>query len=486
MVVTEQRQIEALRDTITSLSDELHSLKSLGWADLRGYSEGVNTPGPSLSSLHEIFRPLHKMAVQHPLFISGASLRHGYIFGRGMDYVGIPDSKKKVKRILRENAKVFSSLGYPTANLDLFTSGQYFLVRRLRDDYFFPIPLVQIDGFVTDPDDSSEIWAVERTWNDGVNPSPRSVWIPVARYASDLAGARVPQTDSPTPMSYSTDYTVYIHQGNKLSGWPLAVPDSLGAYVYALAYDGYLQDSAKLIHSLSMFAWRMSTQNSQNVAKAAEIVKDAKRNPENVAGFALDTNGAITSVGVPSAQVNFNNGQPLAAQVAAALGVPVIALISSPGATGGSYGAAQTLDTPTIKRFSALQNNWAQFYDEILADLGAGDDAHVEFPQIDPDANYRQLTGVATAVQNGTLWPDEGRQGVLGATDVTALHSATAYNRAAFKANVLHQIDSSTGSSTGGSTGSSGDVVSGQGKTGQVPGGQQQGDTDHSLDGDRK
>ena len=230
--------------------------------------------------------------------------------------------------------------------------------------------------------------------------------------------------------------------------------------VWSLAYSAYLQDNAKLVRALSMIAWSLTKTTAEGVNTAAAQIVGA-----NIGGTAVNTTGnAISSVGVPSAQVNMNNGQPLAAMSATSFGVPVIALLSSPGATGGSYGAATTLDTPTVKGMQAVQDAWGEFYDEILHDLGSKD-AKTSFPNIEGDPAYRESQSIVTAHSFGLLHDDEARDGVLNVLRVKKLHDTMPPK----------PIVPPTGSGNSPTPPS-------QGNSGPVPGGNEQDQTNHDGD----
>lgn len=407
-----QAQNELLQE---SLAQRALALEDVGWKKLTGYDE--DDDGITLESLKKLSDKLRELAAAHPLHIRGAQLRHAYVFGRGMDFVNLKASARTIVDDPRNKAVLFSMDAYERANLAMFTDGNFFVLRNTKTNNFINVPMSQITGRVTNPDDSSDIWFVQRTWT--VNKESRVVWYPTGRRQRIKEPLPSGISDGTLNVPVSQDTVIYVKRSKTQSGWTWGIPDSLGAMIYTHGYDQYIHKGLELHTALSTFAWNLTRKTSSGVDKAAAQIHQP--GGAGVGGTAIGTGDAVSSVGVPSAQVNFNNGQPVAALVAACFGVPVIALLSSPGATGGSYGAAQTLDSPTLKGFEAIQDSWADFYHEIFFDLGSKD-GRAEFASIETDAPYRQITSITTAVELGVLWRDEARVAILDILDVTKMH----------------------------------------------------------------
>ena len=152
--------------------------------------------------------------------------------------------------------------------------------------------------------------------------------------------------------------------------------------------------------------------------------------------------------------------------VATSFDVPVIALLSSPGATGGSYGAATTLDTPTVKGMRAVQDSWKLLYEEVLRDMGSPE-AEANFPNIDEDPIYRQVQAVGIAYADGRLHQDEAREATVDLLDIQP------------KRNSLPKPDSFN---AGTDPDDESNPEAGQGNTGATPGGVDQNTTNHDGD----
>ena len=398
-----------------SLVDRVIAMEDLGWTKISGAN--FDDDGLDLSTLKRISRNLRELTGTHPLFTRGDQLRNAYVFGRGMSFIGI-DKPKRVQELVdnpNNQSTIFGVDAYEVANRALFTDGLFCVIRNVHTNRFIQVPLSQISEIVTNPDDGSDWWYIMREWS--ANSKNYKTLIPLARHFQDDPRKSI-KDESGKTIQVNPNYRAYVKHTKRQSGWAFGVPDSLAGMIHALAYTGYLGDQATLVHALSKFAWNITSSSSRRT-------EQIKTRMQTVGGDGSVGNASIGSqvsgVGVPSAQVNFNNGQPLAALVAASFGVPVIALLSSPGATGGSYGAAQTLDAPTLKGFEVIQNSWAVFYRSILQDMGAKN-ADVGFASIESDPAYRQVSSLTQAHEVGGIWLDEYRDAVIDLLDIEVKH----------------------------------------------------------------
>ena len=407
-----QSQNELLQE---SLADRILKSEDIGWKIISGYAESDDDNGLRLQDLHTLSKSLREYAASNPWHVRGAQLRHSYIFGRGMDYVDITPRARKTLEDPHNKAVLGSVDAYEAMNLACFTDGAFIVMRNEATKTFTQIPLSQVQGVITNPDDAMDIWYIKREWN--ANGTAQSVWIPLSRHKKTVKIQTYITEDGEIQVPVAQDRVVYIKHTKRQTGWTWGIPDSFAAHVRTMAYSDYLRDAHSLSHALTKFAWSITRSSSAGIDKAAAQVA-----LPGVGGTAVQGDGGnLASVGVPSAQVNMNNGQPLIAAVAASFGVPVIDLLSSPGATGGSYGAATSLGPGIIKGFEALQDSWTLFFEEILHDIGAPK-VIVSFPNLETDPPYRQITSIAAAVELGILWPDEARTAMLEIMDVPKMH----------------------------------------------------------------
>lgn len=457
-----ERQAEDLAFRLEeSLAHKILSMEDIGWSPVWGANEDIR--GPRLRDLHGLAEKLRPMASDNPLHKRGAQLRHAYVFGRGMEFSGTTEKTKKSIKDLYNQAALFSVKAHERNNLELFTTGNFFVLRNETTNICTVVPIEDIKGEFTDPDDPSQVWYFLRTWTREVDGKSQEMkrWYPVSRYKKSQIGrgrrGKIRQyiTTGNERVAVDQGAVIYHHTTQQQAGWAYGVPDSLAAMIWSLSYSEYLQDNAKLVKALQKIAWAVTSATPRGASSAAVQIAQP-----GVGGTANMASGNVLSgVGVPSAQVNMNNGQPLAAMVATSFGVPVIALLSSPGATGGSYGAATTLDMPTIKGMKAVQDSWKLLYEEILNDMGSPD-ALVSFPALEQDPTYREVQSIVTAKEAGLLHQDEAREGVIQVLDVTKLHDDPPEDNPEFQ-------------------------VARQGRTGSVPGGINQDSTDSQQNGEQ-
>lgn len=441
---------EAKRIVEEAINDRILDIERSQWTLISGMVTDESA-GPTLDNLKQIAPKLRELAGSNPWHIRGVNLRNAYVFGRGVNYTGV--DKPRFQNIItnpRNKAALFSVDAYAVANKASFCTGNFFVLKKR--DRFIVVPIEQIANFTTNPDDPSDIWYVKREWN--TNQRDYAEWYPTASHKTsgdplrktiDLGGGQV------EPVNLEGEF--YIRHSNRQDGWTWGMPDSFGAVVWTEAYSAYLKDNALLVRALSKIAWKITNTTTAGAGASAATVRDAGGSVGGVASMAAGNQ--LQGVGVPSAQVNMGNGQPLIAAVAATFGVPVIALLSSPGETGGSYGSAQTLDEPTLKTMTEIQSSWADFYKPILEGIGAKD-AFIEFPAIQTDPAYRRINSIVLAHKQGLIHDDEGRDAVLSIEDIPRLHDAPPKREAV---------------ATGGGT-NPGDNLSGR----------EQGVTDHSVD----
>jgi len=402
-------------DLQESVNDLLMRAEDVGWEKIVGE---ITTDGPDLNLLHDISETLRDMTAGNPLLKRGAQLRHAYAFGRGVVFTGMKPAGQKIMDDRYNKGILFSVNAYETMNLAMYTDGNLFVIYDNKTQEFINVPLSQITGVVTDPRDSERIRYLQRSWsNDGKESIE---WYALDKYK----GVRA-KTISKNPVNQSS--VIFHHASNRQGGWTFGIPDSFAAVLWVKAYSEYLADNKKLVKALAQFAWKVTAGTRAGAANVA-----AKVAVPGTAGTAVMANGNdLSAIPRAGSDVNFNNGQPLAAMIAASLGVSVIALIASPGAAGGSYGAAATLDFPTIRVMESVQDGWVTFFEGPLAALKSPA-AECKFPSIESDAVYREIQSASQAYAQGALFQEEFRSIVLNLLDIaeplTGLPKADGFN----------------------------------------------------------
>lgn len=371
--------------------------------------------GVDLNILKELAQRLREQTTTGSLHTRAVQLTHAYVFGRGM-LINTGDLQPRIQKAVEHpynQTALFSQKAREELTRAMYTDGQVFVLRDTKTRVLTRVPLSQVSGIYADTDSPERVWHIKRTWSDGSKVHEK--WYATSDYFSATTPKQRPKTIDRVPV----DQTKVMHfvSAGKHVGWALGLPVGLPAMQWVETYTQYVQNSARLVESYSKIAFKFSQKASQAPATAASIVATPSNSVGGVASMGLaDSLTAMPAIG---SQVSFQNGRPIAALAASAVGVSVVALLSDPGAAGSSYGAAQTLDLPTVRVMSVWQDTWVEFYREILLGMGADPEKlKVSFPSIETDVPYRQVTALSQAFQMGGLHREEYRATLLEIMDV--------------------------------------------------------------------
>ena len=369
------------------------ALDDTGWDAL---ARGENTEF-SRDGLRRATALSRLTTIANPLMKRGANLRIGYIWGSGVSIAarakgddGTQDVNTVVQAFLDDESNRQSLTGTQAkqeAERALFTDGNLLislwtspLTGRVQ---VRTLPWDEVIDVIANPDDRDEPWFYRREWTTRVvNPLTGQVETePLCVYYPDLAvaggiptgpGRRTrsrPKLIDGKPVQW--DAPVLALRVNALDGWKWGLPDAYAALPWCRAYKEFLEDWAKVVKALSRFAWRATSKGS----KAAKVAEKIRQTParSKVTNDSLDV--GATAVGSPDvgleaipksgATINSESGRPLAAMVAAALGVPVTQLLADPGVTG-ARATAETLDKPLEQEMNLRRELWSEVLRRIL------------------------------------------------------------------------------------------------------------------------
>jgi hypothetical protein len=406
--IVEEHLAEYVGDLILRMED-------VGWENLNSFQS--KTSGPTITDINKLNDLISDMLASNSLMLRASQVIFAYTWGKGVKFSGVAkdDSRAKPFFDLNNKAAVFSITAYETMQMSLFLTGNFFCIRNVNTNAIYTIPFSEVTNYVTDPMSPSKLHFIERTWTS--NGKKKKVWIRLARHETEEAlGTSTIKINGKDVGKVDKNFVAYHVYKNRQPGWVFGVPSAMAAITGVKIYSDYLKNNARLTRALSNIAWDLSVKSRKTADKAIAQISKVRSGMSAVHDDMVEMKPMNRGN-----DVNFSNGQPLAAMVASAFGIPVIALLCSPGATGGSYGAAQTLDLPTIKVMEATQDSWKMFFEEILYDFGlTGID--ISFPQIESDPTYRAQQALHTAFVSGGLHQDEYREKSLELNDVTSLH----------------------------------------------------------------
>jgi hypothetical protein len=159
------------------------------------------------------------------------------------------------------------------------------------------IPSDEIVDVICNPDDAAEVWFYKRQWTrrtvSAVDGTP--VTETVTTYYPDIdyrpRGARPVRVNGEEVM---WDAPMAVLTVNGLSGWQFGIGDAFAAIPWAKAYKEFLEDWAKLVKSLSRFAWRLTAGSKTKATTAATAIRNATTTDPT--GLHGDKVGAARSV----------------------------------------------------------------------------------------------------------------------------------------------------------------------------------------------
>lgn len=373
-----------------SVNDLAMQLEDRGW---RAMADGVAQEFTA-DGRRRIAEVCRTMAISNPLIKRALTVRIGYIWGQGVEIAarveGDEDLGKTVDELISDfdddNEQSLTG-AQATEELEraLGTDGEVYLAaftsRLTGRVQVRSIPTGEVVDIVCNPEDRDDPWFYVREYTEtvleqGYQAGSTRARRQTKRVVYPALGFR-PNQRIRTLNGWSVNWDApMLHVPvNRLDGWMHGVPDAYAAVAYARMYRDFLVDWAKLTKSLSMIAWKQTGDTRGRAAKAASAAQQAAA----VAGQTV-TAGPGTSfeaVSKSGATIDSNSGKPLAAMVAAGMGVSVVTLLADPGQTG-ARAVAETLDKPTILEMGMRRLLWQSARTRLLRHVIA---AAVEAPQ---------------------------------------------------------------------------------------------------------
>lgn len=365
-----------------SFADLERSLSQPGWQLMSAQFEQEFTP----EGLRQIRAICRLFGVKNALIKRALSLRCAYVWGKGVEITaranGKQNDEQDVQAVIDQflndpgNQRAFTG-GAARERLErcLGTDGEFYIALFTRPDtgevQVRVVGADEIADVICNPEDRSEPWYYRRLWvqrtltADGqVRDEPREQFHPALGYKPKGR----PKTFGRIPVAW--DAPVLHVKVNDLEGWQRGLPDAYAAIDWALAYKVFLEDWARLVKSLSRFAWRLTAKGAtraQARTKLAEAPpRDASGQPNDVGAVAMTPpDQAFEAIPKSGATVDSESGKPLAAMIAAALDVPLTMLLSDPGQTG-ARAVAETLDKPIELAMGQRRDLWAGVHRTIL------------------------------------------------------------------------------------------------------------------------
>lgn len=307
------------------------------------------------------------MAVANPLIKRGLGVRCGYIFGEGFK---IKSENEKVDEVIQRmvmdpgnQRAVFGETATEENERTLGTDGNltfaFFPNPRTGHVKIRTVSFDEITDVICNPDDKDDPWFYLREYDQtevtsaGVQRIARvkeyhpSLTYRPARRVRNINNVKV-HWESP-----------FLHiKVNALDGWKFGIGDAYAALPWARTYRDFLADWAVLVKALSQFAFKISGGSAGKADQLRQAIARATKDGVPVGSTAtLDAGTQMEAIPKTGATIDSESGKPIAAMVAAALGIPVTVLLGDPGQTG-ARAVAETLDTPTVNEMQRRRRVW--------------------------------------------------------------------------------------------------------------------------------
>lgn len=350
----------------------------IGWQQLIANGHGEFAP----AERHRIRALCQLMAVANPMIKRGLALRHVYVHGRGVQIAaratgdsGEQDVNAVVQAFLDDpvNAKVLAS--EPNEHTLGVDGNLYFALwtkPRTGAVQIRKVPAPEVSEIICNPEDAADVWFYRRDWVETTFDvktgsqvqAPKIAYYPDVNYRPKAR----PSAIGSWPVRWDAPITHL--KVNAPDGWKFGIPDAFASTSWALAYKTFLENWARLMMSLSRFAWKASAKGSK-VAQAAAAIRAAPGinslgQPMTAGATAvMGPDQSLEAIPKTGATLDSESGRPLAAMVAAGLGVPVTMLLGDPGVTG-ARATAETLDDPMRLTMEGRRDQWTWLYTTIV------------------------------------------------------------------------------------------------------------------------
>ena len=391
---------EVLAESYSALARATLEFDEKGWSPLNQFTD----EGIRLEDVKTVSRQARRQAASNPVLKRGAMLRASYIFGRGFKMSSrnnpLPPRFQAIIEDSVNQTVLFSESACKKNERALFTDGNFFVRYDKRNRKFSRVPLDEIAGWATDPDDPEIIryylreYQVRQPVTDPYNSylaETVKVWYPLDYVEKPVARIN----DIPV----DRNFVMIDTKANDETGSLWGIPDALPALPWSWAYSEYLKDGSKMLKALSSIAWQVKSKSAKGGANISSKLVSNK----DVAQTAV-TGADIDIAAMPrNNSIDLSTGRPLAAMAATAMEVSVDALLSGPGEIGG--GGAPILDQSTLNAAYARQGSWEDFFIRVLRVMGVPEPS-VTFNNIIVDPAYRNIQSLSQAWMTGLFNAD--------------------------------------------------------------------------------
>lgn len=387
--------VELLQESVADLE---FAAEDRGWQRMSFGAEQEFTR----AGLANIARNARLMAIASPLIKRGVQLRIGYVWGQGVTIQARAgeDAEQDVNAVIQDwwddegnKRELTGSQAQEDNERSVATEGNLSiacftnpLTGRVQVRI---VPFEEMADIFRNPEDRSEDWFYLRQYDATViepgyaggtrtRQETRRVLHPALGYRPTVR----PRVINGLPVMW--DAPILHVAVNRPKGWKWGIPDVYAALPWARAYDGFLTDWARLVKALSKFAWKLTGDRSSKArvaaSRIASVLPGAVGVPPRGAGLqspgvndgpigtvaAMGPGANLEAIPKSGATIDSESGRPIAAMVAAGLGVSVVDLLADPGVTG-ARAVAETMDKGTVLEAGMRRSMWGAVFQTLTS-----------------------------------------------------------------------------------------------------------------------
>jgi hypothetical protein len=386
-------QLEAAGNQVEVLSEALIDIEmareDAGWKRIGAHGDEQFTR----EGLRNSAQLCRVMAIGNPMLKRGLSLRTAYIWGDGVQ-IAARATGENAKNTAEQDVNTYlqkfldddetkrtltGAAAHERNERTLGTDGNIFtaLFTNRVTGWVRPrlIPFDEISRVISNPEDRLDRWFFLREWTEQIAESgtlagtiryrkqTRRMLYPSISYRPLVR----PRMVDGVPVDW--DAPIAELNVNALDTWDFGIGDAFAVLPWVKSYADFLTDWAKLVKSLSRFAFKATAPSRSTAQKAAAAQAADVRNVPAPRGLDQSRAGATAHLGagqnleaIPKtgATIDSGSGRPLASMVAAGLDIPVTMLLGDPGVTG-ARATAETLDKPTELMATIRREIWSDY-----------------------------------------------------------------------------------------------------------------------------
>jgi hypothetical protein len=409
-VALDDRLLEVAESLLGNAMNSLR-VEDIGWNVIGGFF-GVHpdSGGITLADLRMVSEKCAQYQELVPLIKHAVELRASFIWGGGVVVPGAHMGGRRsagkpsaVDRFVKDNRKLlFSADGWELLEKQAASDGVIVALVHKGSKRVHVLPLREISDVWVDKDWGDEVVAYQRCWNVYTNGQPveHKRWY----YLNSYTGARAKALGEGTERVAVDDaYTVFEVRFNRLRGNLFGLPDTAPALPAYSELSKVFKAGVDVQLALASMIYKVTNKTTAGNKNSANQVA-SMRGSGNTAHILEGQDVApLASAGKG---YDFESAIMLASPIASNYGISVIDLLSHSGAAGSSYGAAQNMNLPRSKRIQMRQEQWAEFYRDILSYV-AGEQVEVVFPYVEDEAPLQAIQSANLAWNSGNMTTDE-------------------------------------------------------------------------------